>query len=274
MKVIGINVNTKKDPEGKIVNDIIENIKSIIKNPEIILFYDSKKLKNCKNCKIDILIVLGGDGTILSAAREVAQLNIPIFGVNIGNLGFLTEIEISQFNAALSEINEGHYTVENRMMLQCSVSDQSGTMMGNALNDIVIAKGTVARIVKYDIHIDGIYYTSFSADGIIISTPTGSTAYSLSAGGPIIYPTLDIISITPICPHLLGMITLIIDSKSKISIKPGKTYEDVFLTFDGQEHIKIKNSEDIVIQKSDYKCSLVKLEKHDYFNILRKKLLP
>lgn len=274
MKVIGINVNTKKDPDGKIVNDIVNDIKEIIKNPEIIIFHDSKNLKRCKNCKLDILIVLGGDGTILSTAREVAPLEIPIFGVNIGNLGFLTEIEILQLKTALSEINRDQYSVEKRMMLQCSISDNSQGIMGNALNDIVIAKGTVARIVKYDIHIDDIYYTSFSSDGIIVSTPTGSTAYSLSAGGPIIYPTLDLVSITPICPHLLGMRTLIIDSKSKISIKPSKTFEDVFLTFDGQEYIKLNNSEEIIIKESEYKCSLVKLKGYDYFNILRKKLLP
>lgn len=272
MKNIGISVNTRKDPDGKILEYITEVLYQEFKDIKVTVFNDSLEIKGAVNKTQDLMIVLGGDGTILSTSREVAKFGIPIFGVNFGHLGFLTEVEAAEFKEGIKQIFRGNYFIEERMMLNCSVNGVNSSQ-NIALNDVVIAKGTLSRIAKYDIEIDENYYTSFAADGIIISTPTGSTAYSLSAGGPIIYPSLNLVSITPICPHSIGIRTLILDGNSKISIKVRDNNDKNFLTFDGQVSLEIKEADEIIISASKYKCKLIKLKNYNYFDILRKKLL-
>ena len=271
MKNIGININTSKDLDGKILNDIKKTIYDKIKGAKLSLFKDAIGLSNIE-IKLDLLISLGGDGTMLRAARELAAKEIPILGVNIGNLGFLTEVESTEFPNAIKALREGKYFIENRMMLSCNITNNFDKKTFLALNDIVLAKGTLSRIVKYDINIDNKFYTTFISDGVIVSTPTGSTAYSLSAGGPLIYPTLNLISITPICPHSLGVRTTVIDSNSKILINRKKQREKVFLTVDGQEAIELNETDNVEITMSNLKCRLVKLNNYDYFTILRKKI--
>lgn len=272
MNSIGINVNTKKDPDGKILDYVTSILYQEFKGIKVKVFNDSMQIKGAVNEARDLMIVLGGDGTILSTSREIAQSGIPIFGVNFGHLGFLTEVEAIEFREGIREIFKGNYFIEERMMLNCSVNGVNSSQ-NIALNDVVIAKGTLSRIAKYDIEIDENYYTSFAADGIIISTPTGSTAYSLSAGGPIIYPNLNLVSITPICPHSIGIRTLILDGNSKISIKVRDNNEEIYLTFDGQVSLKLKEANEIRISSSKFKCKLIKLNNYNYFDILRKKLL-
>lgn len=272
MNSIGINVNTKKDPDGKILDYVTSILYQEFKGIKVKVFNDSMQIKGAVNEARDLMIVLGGDGTILSTSREIAQFGIPIFGVNFGHLGFLTEVEAIEFREGIREIFKGNYFIEERMMLNCSVNGVNSSQ-NVALNDVVIAKGTLSRIAKYDIEIDENYYTSFAADGIIISTPTGSTAYSLSAGGPIIYPNLNLVSITPICPHSIGIRTLILDGNSKISIKVRDNKEEIYLTFDGQVSLKLKEANEIRISSSKFKCKLIKLNNYNYFDILRKKLL-
>lgn len=272
MKNIGINVNSSKDPDYKITNYIIDNIYSIMKDVDVKVFRDSDGLDSKENNKFDLVISLGGDGTILSTARKLIKHQIPILGVNIGHLGFLTEVESSDVLASLNCLFKGEFFIEDRMMLRCIATNKISKYEFDALNDIVLSKGTLARIVKYNTFIDDVFYTTFISDGVIVSTPTGSTAYSLSAGGPIIYPTLDLISVTPICPHLLETRTVILDSKSKIKIKINKKYESVYLTVDGQESIELDEMDEIVVTSSPYKCKLVKLKNNNYFNILRKKM--
>lgn len=272
MNSIGINVNTKKDPDGKILDYVTSILYQEFKGIKVKVFNDSMQIKGAVNEARDLMIVLGGDGTILSTSREIAQFGIPIFGVNFGHLGFLTEVEAIEFREGIREIFKGNYFIEERMMLNCSVNGVNSSQ-NIALNDVVIAKGTLSRIAKYDIEIDENYYTSFAADGIIISTPTGSTAYSLSAGGPIIYPNLNLVSITPICPHSMGIRTLILDGNSKISIKVRDNNEEIYLTFDGQVSLKLKEANEIRISSSKFKCKLIKLNNYNYFDILRKKLL-
>lgn len=271
MKNIGININSSKDLDGKILDNITKTIYNTIKEAKLFFFKDAIDL-NKSDIKLDLVISLGGDGTMLRAARELAAKGTPILGVNIGNLGFLTEVESTEFPSAIKALKEGDYFIENRMMLSCEISNDYERKTFLALNDIVLAKGTLSRIVKYDINIDNKFYTTFISDGVIVSTPTGSTAYSLSAGGPLIYPTLNLISITPICPHSLGVRTTVIDSNSKILINRKKQREKVFLTVDGQEAVELNEIDKVEITMSNLKCRLVKLNNYDYFTILRKKI--
>ncbi|MCM8711052.1 NAD(+)/NADH kinase [Clostridium sp. SYSU_GA19001] len=272
MRNIGINVNKSKDKEGKILSSIINIIKNIILNSDIRIFYDTQGLTQKATKDLDFIMSLGGDGTLLGTAREIARYNIPIMGVNIGNLGFLTEVESSEVEEAIYSIQEGRYYLEDRIMLDCNIvgDGKYGNFIG--LNDVVLSKGTLARMAKYEIYIDDKFYSSFTADGVIVSTPTGSTAYSLSAGGPIMFPDLKLMSITPICPHSLGARTIVIDGSSKVCIRIMKKYESVFLTVDGQQSLELSEKDRINISMSNNKCRLIKLDGYDYFNILRKKI--
>ena len=272
MKSIGININTSKDEKGKILENIIELIRKKLGNIEIKIYYDCRGLNSDKNPGIDMLVSLGGDGTMLNSAREVSKFKIPILGVNIGTLGFLTAVEILDFEMALDAISKDNYSVEERMMLNCVVKQNNREEL-RALNDIVISKSTLSRIVRYDIEINNIFYSSFKGDGIIISTPTGSTAYSLSAGGPIIYPTLDLISITPICPHTQGMRTMIFKASDKIKINIKIGNEKIYITSDGQQSLQLKEGAEINITEDCFKCYIIRLDGYDYFDILRKKIM-
>lgn len=273
MKKIGININTTKDKEGNIINHIKNIISKYVDDTNIVIFKDSIGLENIKYKDLDIIIALGGDGTILRTSRNLNNWNIPILGVNIGNLGFLSSVELLEFESAMKRFIDNDYYVEDRMMLNCTLPYRGEPVVYTALNDIVVSKGTLARIVKYEIHIDNKFFTGFTGDGLIMATPTGSTAYSLSAGGPIIYPNLDVIALTPICPLSLSMRTIVLDCKSKISISIKSEHESIFLTLDGQRAIKLNNYEEILVSVSDKKCRLIKFNDYNYFDILRRKII-
>lgn len=273
MKRIGINVNTSKKNHEGILNDIINTINKIDSDVKIYVYKDTKGLKNIKKNKLEAMVVLGGDGTILSTVRATSELEIPILGINIGNLGFLTQVEVNDCTPALISLLKDEYEIEERQLLQCCLEENGQIKLIPALNDVVLSKGTLERIVKYNIYIDDKFYTTYVSDGLIISTATGSTAYSLSAGGPIIYPTLPLLSITPICPHSIGIRTLITESKSKIEVKIERNNESIFLTMDGQESMKIDQSNYILVSCYPYKCKLVRFNDYNYFNVLRKKIL-
>jgi NAD+ kinase len=272
MKNIGINVNTTKDKDNIILDEIIRTTKKYFPEARIEVFKDSENLEKVSSANLDIIIVLGGDGTILRTARNIGGTDIPILGVNIGNLGFLAGVECSHFESALESIRNNNFTVEERMMLKCIVNVDETIKEYHALNDVVISKGTLSRIVRYDVSVEGNFYTSFTADGVIISTPTGSTAYSLSAGGPIIYPTLNLIEITPICPHSPGMRSIVLDAENKVDILVKKGNESVFLTVDGQESSELNNNITISLSISENKCKVIRLENYNYFDILRRKI--
>ena len=273
MKNIGININTTKDKDGKIGKYVEDIISKYIDHTNIFIFKDSIGLENIKYNYLDIIVALGGDGTILRTSRNLNNSNIPILGVNIGNLGFLSSVELLDFENAMKKIIEDDYYVEDRIMLNCTLPYRGKLEEYTALNDIVVSKGTLARVVKYELHIDNRFYIDFTGDGLIIATPTGSTGYSLSAGGPIIYPNLDVIAVTPICPLSLSMRTIVLDCKSKISISIKCEHESIFLTLDGQRAIKLNNYEKILVSVSNKKCRLIKFNDYNYFNILRKKII-
>lgn len=273
MKNIGIVINNTKDESGEIQQRVTDFLYSNINGVKLELFDTLNKMTEADARGLDMVISLGGDGTILSTARAVSKYELPILGINIGNLGFLSSAEFSDIKECIGKIVKGEYVIEERLMLKCTFKLGNSTKEKYLLNEAVISKGTLARILEYSIKIDGRYYTNFKADGIIVSTPTGSTAYSLSAGGPIMYPTLDLMSITPICPLSLGIRTMVLDSNSEINIHIKNKLQSVYLTLDGQEAFEIKEDNSISITKAPWKCRLIRVTGYDYFEVLRKKII-
>lgn len=270
MDNIAINMNTYKSSYVEALNEVKNSILKLNKDANIFVFKDGRNidLNTIKKCQL--MISLGGDGTLLGTVRAIFGADIPVLGINIGHLGFLTAGEINESFEILSDIFKGNYNIEKRMMLECSVNDDD--IKYYALNDVVVSKNLFSGIVKYEVEVDDDLYTNFYGDGVVISTPTGSTAYSLSAGGPIVYPSLDTLSITPICPHTIGLRTLITKGDSKIRIRTGNESDIVYLTMDGQISIEVNYLDKIILRKAKSYCKLVKLASQDYFKILRKKI--
>jgi len=221
----------------------------------------------------DLVIVLGGDGTILSVARLIGSREVPILGVNLGGLGFLTEITLDEVIPTLEAVLRNKFGVSRRLTLTARVL-RGGTPIASfeALNDAVITKTALSRIVDLETHVNGEYVATFRADGLIVSTPTGSTAYCLAAGGPIIYPTLPAVVIIPICSHTLTNRPLVIPDSAVIEIIQGSAGEDVHLTVDGQVGVGLCHRDVVLLQRSDRRIALIKSPKLNYFELLRAKL--
>jgi len=223
--------------------------------------------------KLDLVVVLGGDGTFLYAARLIRNGNIPILGVNLGALGFLTAFTFAELYQVLEKILAGDFETEQRMMLTSWVIRKDKLRAEySVLNDVVITKAAIARIIDLETSINGHYLATFKADGLIISTPTGSTAYSLAAGGPIIFPSLQAIILTPICPHTLTNRPILVPDSAEITVSIKSKTESVFLTFDGQVGQSLKTGDQVKIKKSAHYLCLVKSPFKDYFEVLRTKL--
>ena len=218
----------------------------------------------------DMVISLGGDGTILHLARKVAHRGVPILGVNLGKLGFLAEVSVDNLDGCLTDILKGDYFVAERMMLQVSTSHTKRTYI--ALNDIVIDKFRTSRVLDIETFVNGDYLATFTADGLILSTPTGSTAYALANGGPIVTPHNRSITISPICPHTLTARPVIVPDDSVIKIRVGSAHHNVHITADGQDELLLRPPTEILIKKSPYVTRLVKRHNTSYYDTLRKKL--
>lgn len=223
--------------------------------------------------RADLLIVLGGDGTLLSAARLKGVESIPVLGINLGGLGFLTETFKEETFEVLEKVVSGDFSTEKRLMLKATVyRGDTIISQSNVLNDIVVNKGALARIIDLETFIDGGYLTTFKADGLILSTPTGSTAYSLAAGGPIVYPTLNSIIINPICPHTLTNRPLVVPDDAAIKVILKATNQDVHITLDGQIGIPLRGDDVIEAKKAGSYIHLVSSPLKTYFELLRTKL--
>ena len=221
----------------------------------------------------DLLIVLGGDGTLLSVARAAHPHNIPILAVNLGSLGFLAEISIDELYPTLENILAGKFEIENRMLLNaCIWRNGEKVEDHNVLNDVVINKGAVARVINLQVLVNGQYMTSYRADGLIIATPTGSTAYSLSAGGPIIHPSMHTLVLSPICPFTLTNRSILIPDQSIIQVKLAAEYDDVRVTLDGQEGYDMRAGDILEIKKTKTSLQLIRGPNKNYYQILRDKL--
>ncbi|WP_369681964.1 NAD(+)/NADH kinase [Malonomonas rubra] len=223
--------------------------------------------------QVDLVIVLGGDGTLISVARQVGERNVPILGVNLGRLGFLTEVTRDELPAMLDLLIEGNFNVSDRMMLDALIH-RNGEVVGKytVLNDVVINKGALARIIDMETSVDGRHLSSFKADGLIVSTPTGSTGYSLAAGGPIVFPEINCLVVSPICPHMLTNRPIVVWRNSVIEIKVNFEDDVVFFTADGQVGRKLLPGDVVEVRRSEARTRLVNSPSKDYFEILRTKL--
>ena len=224
--------------------------------------------------KPDLVIVLGGDGTLLAAARAFAHTNIPLLSVNLGSLGFLTEVPLAELYATLQAWCEGTATVEIRSMMRAELfcGGTTLTRQWDALNDVVVAKGTIARMADYSVSIDGQLVAEFRADGVILSTPTGSTAYNLAAGGPIVMSMVNAMLVTPICPHLLTIRPIVVPGESAISVRVTGVPNETYLTVDGQEAVPMHVDDEVHCRRSEYSVRLLRLKPNGLFNVLRSKL--
>lgn len=223
----------------------------------------------------DLVIVLGGDGTLLNVARITHPHGVPILGVNLGNLGFLTETTMEDLYPTLQNTLDGKYEIEHRMLLNASLwRNEIKIQSFNVLNDIVINKGALARIVDLSVRVNDQPMTSYRADGLIIATPTGSTAYSLSAGGPIIHPSMQALVLSPICPFALTNRPIVIPDTSKIKVQLAKRHEDedVRITLDGQMGCDMKSGDILEAEKAQVSVKLVQAPGKNYYQTLRKKL--
>jgi NAD+ kinase len=221
----------------------------------------------------DALVVLGGDGTLL-AATHLLDRPVPMLGVNFGSLGFLTEITLPELYPTLEGVLDGSYRYEERRMLRAVVkSPQQEDAVGDVLNDVVITKAALSRIIELDVSVDGAFVSAFRADGLIVSSPTGSTAYNLAAGGPILHPALPAVVLTPICPHMLTNRPLVVsdDAKVEIHLRAGREGE-VHITFDGQRGFSLRRDDLIVVTRSPRSIRLVKPPSRDFYEVLRSKL--
>ncbi|MCK5709986.1 MAG: NAD(+)/NADH kinase [Deltaproteobacteria bacterium] len=223
---------------------------------------------------VDVILVFGGDGTFLGVARLACKHGTPILGINLGGLGFLTEVTVDELYPMMERILDGDYEVEDRQMLLTSIRrGKKNIGKYEVLNDVVINKGAVARIIDLAIYIEDSHVTTYRADGIILSTPTGSTAYSLSAGGPIVHPKIPVTIITPICPHTLTNRPLVVSSKMKVEIKVTTQEPDTYLTLDGQIGVRLKTGDVIEVKRTDTSVKLIKSPFRDFFTILKTKLM-
>ncbi len=223
---------------------------------------------------VDLLVVLGGDGTLLSSVRLVEGRKIPILGVNLGSLGFLTIVQVEEFEEAMANTLRGYFGIDERLMLEGVIYNENGEeiVKEHVLNDVVVNKAALARIMDLKLMIDGDFVSDYKSDGLIISTPTGSTAYSLAAGGPIIFPSTNVLVITPICPHSLTNRPIVICSNSEIEISLNKMHTDIFITFDGQKGYRFSSQHVLKVKKSERKALLINPKLKNYFEVLKEKL--
>ncbi len=220
----------------------------------------------------DFALVLGGDGTLLSAARAVAHEGVPILAVNLGSLGFLTEVPLSEMYSTLEAVDSGNCPIEERSVIDCKLFRGNECLIHVfALNDVVVNKSAISRLVDFDLLIDGAFVFNYKADGVIIATPTGSTAYSLAAGGPVLMPTVDSFVVTPVCPHALTHRPLVVTDTAQIELRVETGAEEAFLSIDGQVGTPVRQGDRILCHRAAHTVKLMRVRRM-FFDVLRNKL--
>jgi NAD+ kinase len=277
-----VGVVVKRDRPGAL--DIARSLARFLRNRRRAVFADAEIARTLGARGVtreelaersDLIVVLGGDGTLLGVARLAAPRGTPILGVNLGGLGFLTEVTSDEAKNALAEVLAGRYQVDRRIMLEATVHRSTpGTRVRETfqgLNDVVLNKGPLGRMLNLEVIADGRPFCTYRADGLIVATPTGSTAYALSAGGPIVFPTLDVMVLAPICPHTLSNRPVVLPDTFEIEVRVGAPDHDTMLTVDGQESAQLAAADRICIRKARHVVSLIR-SPHPYFEIWRDKL--
>ena len=270
----------KPDPRIKQkVDELVQwfqdhNVETYIQNssPPTVDLLNGPPVQDMPN-NIKVVFVLGGDGTFLNAVRWIGKRDIPIVGIKFGRIGFLSETTEEYLIPLAEAVLEKKYIIEKRMRLKATLQTNGKTKTTQyVLNDVVINKGTLARLASIKTYIDGHDLTTYKADGLIVSTPTGSTAYSLAAGGPVVHPELSAIMMTPICPFTLTNRPLIVPDTAKITLKMVQDSTDVLVTFDGQTGLPITDQDSLHIEKANYPVSMIKMPERNYFDVLKTKL--
>lgn len=273
---IGIYANEQKDPCFKTVKQIINKLK----NKDVEYYLDEQvaevldPTRAIGDRRIDFLFVFGGDGTMLSATRKYSPRGVGILGFNMGRLGFLLDTEVSRFDDALEAILEGKYKIEERLMLQVDVMDKDYGVkkIEYALNEAVISQRRILKLIDIDILVNDTLVDSMYCDGVIVSTPTGSTGYNISAGGSIVKPDLDLMMITPICSHSLASIKMIVSGSDTVTISPSaKTRFYPGLTLDGQRYVDIDEGDTVTVKKADFKAKFIKYTNKDFYKVVKEK---
>ena len=275
---IGIIAKPKK-PANEVVASLVKWLRErgveVFLDEETALFagIDSNYKKSEIPYVSDVIVVIGGDGTFLSVARLVYGNDVPVLGVNLGRLGFLTEVTLDELYDVMDMVLKGDYIIDERAMLEAFIFRHGEKIAEyRVLNDVVINKGTLARIIELEAKVDGKFLTLYRADGLIISTPTGSTAYSLAAGGPILYPSIPSFILTPICPFTLSQRPIVIPDNSEIEVTLNTENEDVFVTLDGQVGFALKVRDTVKVRKAKKSIKIIKNPRRDFFEVLRTKL--
>ena len=281
MKSKSVGILTKpKFPENKsTLHDVVTWLRArsidviLDTTSAILLGEEGGYQKSHLASKADVLLVLGGDGTMLNAARLAGERSIPILGVNMGGLGFLTEVRLENLYPSLERVFANDFVLDERLMLRTHIHRHGETVgQGVVLNDVVISKGTLARMIELKIAIQGRFVTNLRGDGLIVSSPTGSTAYSLSAGGPIIDPAVQSLILTPISPHTLTHRPLIVPGNAEIDVTLTSKDDGAMATLDGQVGVAITQGDSIVIQTSEHRTQLIRFPESNYYDVLREKL--
>ncbi len=277
-----MNIGVVCKPNLPNIDEIDEVLLEYFKNKDCKIFYDKNyhikpedtlvELKELAS-KSDLILAFGGDGTLLHIAEEAALQKKPVIGFNLGNLGFLTEAPLSNFQTILDNYFKNNLRSDLRNLINAHlIKENKNEVKQNFLNDIVISKGALSKIIDLNVFIDDKLVSQVRADGIIISSPTGSTAYSLSAGGPIVAPNLPLIIVTPICPHTLTNRPLVISDKSKVSVSVDSS-NPIYVSFDGSNSEELKGKFIINIEKSNLNFNLLRMKKNEYFSVLKNKLM-
>jgi NAD+ kinase len=278
MKSIGIVANVKKELTKDVVQEIIrwagDNRVDFFICEELtpLIGHKEKSLSKEKLAETaEVLISLGGDGTMLASARAVGEHHTPILGINLGGVGFLTEINSEDLQNTLNKLRKAEYFIEKRMVLETEVEGVK-KLDQYALNDVVVDKGEVARLFLLHLYLQDEFICSYSADGLIISTPTGSTAYSLAAGGPIINPQMDAIIVSPICPHTLASRSIVFSESETLKVIVELASREAVLTIDGQVAFNLKSGSSVLVRKAEHAVNLIKFRDRSFYEILRTKL--
>lgn len=268
MKIKKVLITSRK----KLAGELSDSLVSILKKHNIEYAFEelSSDNKDGKYKEADIILSMGGDGTLLASVDKASIYDKPVMGINLGNLGFLSELEKDEMNG-IEKLFNGEYYIDERMMIESRFESEGKTQIFHCLNDSIVSRGTFPRMIKSEIYVSGHLAEEYTSDGIIVATPTGSTAYSLSAGGPVISPELDIMTITPICPHSLNSRSLIVGGEKQIEIVINREYNSrFFVSNDGRENLPGVGK--VTIKKSKYTAKLIRVSNENFYSILHKKL--
>lgn len=281
MKKVGFITNVDKDPRFENTTELVKF--TLERGCEVLLTEGAAKMTGMGTAlsgvediyeQADFVVVLGGDGTILRVARRTAMYSTPILGINFGTLGYIADVEKADAKDAISSVLDNNYKIEKRMMVEACIERKGIINDRNiALNEVCINNSGFSRIISLGVEVNDQYIDTFRSDGIIVSTPTGSTAYNLSAGGPILNPSTQLMTITHICPHALYARPIVVSGNDVVKIKIGSSYNNIQMTLDGQSCIQLKNEDVIRIRKSKYYSDIIKTTNMSFYDILRRKMV-